>query len=472
MNKYVKLLKNSGIFAFASIGSHLITFLLVRFYTELLSTEQYGIIDIIVTAKSLIIPIISLAIVESVLRFSIDDNRPMDVFVNGLFIAFGGTLFFFFTGFLFFHDNVYQEYFGLLTLLVFFTCIGNITAQYVRGIGKIFVFALSGVIKTLVLAGCNILFLWYFGWKINGYILSMIFSETITVMFLVMASKSYNFLPLHINKLLLKEMLKYSIPLIPTTLSWWAMNATSKYVILLYLGVSSNGLFAVAHKLPSFITLCNNLFFQAWQLAAVEESKSEAKAVFYSNVFNVLAMALFMMSALLLLFLKPMMGLLAAKEYSEAWRYTPFLIIGMVFAAFSSFLGTNYVAMKKTYGALKTTIVGAIVNIILNFLFIRNMGINGAGFATMISFGVIWAYRSYDTRNFVSITYKKIPLVISICTLILQSIAMIMDCKFAVYTGIGTCFLILLLYKPELSIISSIFYQFLRRKTNKMHLTH
>lgn len=455
MNKYAKLLKNSGIFAIANVGSHFVSFLLVRFYTELLTKEQYGIVDVMVTTTSLVIPIISLAIVEAVLRFSIDENKPKDVFVNGLIVATIGSMLFGLVGPFIIRKTVYKDYFAYLAVLVFLTSIDNICAQHVRGIGKVSIFAIAGVIKTAVLASSNIIFLLGLGWKIEGYMLSMILSELASILFLVIASKAYRGLHICLNKTLLKQMTKYSVPLIPNSLSWWVMNAADKYAILLMLGASSNGLYAVAHKLPSLINVCNNLFFQAWQLSAVEESKSEKKAEFYSNVFNVLAFTLFMMAAMLLMLLRPIMKLIAAAEYGEAWRYSPFLITGMVFAAFSSFLGTNYVAMKKTNGALKTTIVGAVVNILLNFAFIKIMGMNGAAVATMISFAVTWIYRTIDTKEFVDIYYRKTPLFISICVLIAQSIGMIMGWKHSSITGVIACLVIAVLYRNEVKTMLS-----------------
>ena len=468
MSKYTKLVKNSGIFAIANIGSHVISFVLVRFYTELLSKPQYGTVDVMVTTTSLIIPIISLAIVESVLRFSMDADNPQEVFSNGLFVAICGSLAFAVIGPWIFVFTSYFRYFAFMLFLVFVTSIDNICAQYVRGIGKVTIFALAGIIKTTVLAGSNILFLLGFGWKVEGYMLSMIMAALASTLFLFICSKAYKGLRIYPNKPLLKQMTKYSIPLIPNSLSWWIMNAADKYAILLLLGASFNGLYAVAHKLPSLINVCNTLFFQAWQLSAVEESNSEKKAEFYSTVFNVLAFLLFILAGFLLTLLKPITSLIASSEYQDAWRYTPFLIVGMVFAAFSSFLGTNYVAMKKTKGALKTTLVGALVNVVLNFVFIFFIGMNGAALATMISFAVTWIYRAIDTRAFVRINYKMIPLTFSIILILLQSILMIFGFAFSIYSGCIICVLILMMYRKEVGGFMKIVKQYTQKKKRKV----
>ena len=455
MNKYSKLVKNSAVFAMGSLGSHVILFLLIRFYTEKLTREQYGMIDVMTTTVSLVVPIISLAIVDAVLRFSIDDENPKIIFTNGLFVAICGSIFFGLIGPLFFIRTRYYEFFAFIAVLVFLNCTNNICAQYIRGIGKVSLFTIAGIIKTIALAGSNILFLLGFGWKVKGYLLSIIVAELASILFLLGSSQTYkemNFI-FRPNIPKIKEMIKYSIPIIPCTLSWWSMNAADKYEVVLLLGVSSNGLYAIAHKLPSLVNICNTLFFQAWQLSAVEESQNEKKAEFYSNVFNVLAFCLFMVAAVLFVLLKPIMKFLTAAEFEDAWRYSPFLIIGMVFAAFSSFLGTNYVAMKETTGAMKTAITGAVINIFLNYVFIKLIGLNGAAFATMISFAIIWIYRVYDTKEFVVISYKLIPLILSIVLLIVQSVLMISGWEFSMYFGLLVCICILFLYNREVKLI-------------------
>lgn len=425
MNRYNKLLKNSGIFAIANLGSHLISFLLVRFYTELLSSEQYGTIDFMVTTISMLIPFLTISIVEAVLRFSIDSTDKRSVFTNGLIVTIVGNFFFCTIGPLFFRNTIYEQYFVWMAVLVLGTSIDNVVAQFVRGIGDVKAFAIAGVLKTLTTVLSNLLFLLVLGWKIEGYMLSLIFAEFVSFLFLSIKVKLHKYIQATINTPVMKDMVSYSLPLMPNSLSWWVMNAADKYVIFAFLGVAANGMYAVAHKMPTLINICNNLFFQAWQLSAVEESESAEKNGFYSNVFSALAMVLFLAAALLLAFIKPLMQMLVSSDYGDVWIYSPFLIIAMVFSVFSSFLGTNYVAMKKTKGAFKTTVFGAVINLILNLLLTKPFGINGAAFATMFSFGATWLYRAWDTKGFVVIRYNIVAMVGSVIILCIQAIAII-----------------------------------------------
>ena len=459
MNKYHKLIKNSWIFTIANLGSHLISFFLVRLYTEVLSTNEYGIIDVILTTSSFAIPLISLSIAEAVLRFSINNDDPKDVLLNGLFVSFcGSLLLIILCPCLTLLNIIPKEYLVYLIAYVFLTCIDNVLSQFARGIGRVKLFAIVGVIRTLVLTTSNITLLLGLKMGTKGYLLSLILSEFISILILMVMTKAYRAVSLHPQKKLLGEMIRYSLPLLPNSILWWVMSAADRYAILWMLGASYNGLYAVAQKIPSLINICNNLFFQAWQLSAVEESNSEGKTVFYSKVFDSLSAVLLVAGAFLLAFLKPMMSVLSSAEFSSTWLYSPFLIIGMVFSAFSSFLGTNYVAMKKTSGALKTTIVGCVLNIIMNFVMIQMIGMNGAALATMTSFAVTWVYRIIDTRRFVEIKYNWVRLLASLSLLFIQSIIIVCKWDGYYYTGLIIAALVLLInYREMKEIIQMIF---------------
>ncbi len=456
MNKYSRLIGNSAIFAIANFSSHLISFFFIRFYTEQLSREQYGILDAIITTVSLVIPIVTLAITEAVFRFSAGDKESDEPLRSGLMVSFIGSLLFSSVFFFIIQYTSYRIYYFYIISLVFLTSLDNIVSQHTRGIGKVALFATGGVLKTFVLTTSNIFFLAVLHWKVEGYLLSLILSEIATIFFLVFRLNIIHYIRWTINKKSFKEMLFYSMPLIPNVLSWWIMNAADKYEIVWLLGVSSNGIYAVSHKIPTIISSFNSIFFQAWQLSAIEEYYSEDKNRFYSNIFNIYAMLLFVLVAFLFVVLKGLMSVLVAKDFFDAWKFSPFLIIGAVFSAFSGFLGTNYVVTKKTIGASKTVILGAVVNVILNYVLIKFYNLNGAALATMISFAVTWIYRLFDTRSFINIEYRFVPLVLSILLLISQAVLMILDVPYTKFVGLVFLIIIVGLYHKEAFLMISL----------------
>lgn len=406
MNKYKKLAKNTTIFFVANFGSKILTFFLVRFYTEFLSAKDYGIIDLLNTTASLAFPIITLCITEAVLRFSIDDtdNRGK-ILTNGLLVTTLGNILFlcFFpilSQFDIFSDNVAWLY--LLTLT---NSLYAIITHFSRGIGKTKLFALAGLLHTILQVGLNILFLVVFSWGITGYFISSILSNVLTGGIVFCAGRLHKFIASNIDGKYLKSMIVYALPLIPNSVFWWIMQSADRYMITYAISTTANGLYAVANKIPTLITTISGIFFQAWQLSSVEEASAKGKDGFYTRVFDALSMVLILATSAIMVVLQPVYRLLTEQSYYTGWTCVPFLLCAMVYSCYSSFLGTNYVAMKKTKGVFLTTIIGAAINIIFNFFLIPIMGIEGAALATLCAYCATWGMRIWGTRNFVTIKY-------------------------------------------------------------------
>lgn len=422
MGRYSKLVKNTSIFFIANFGSKILSFLLVRFYTEFLSTEEYGIIDLLSTTASLAFPIVTLCITEAVLRFSIDDesNRGK-ILTDGLFVIITGNLIFVLTVPLFSRLEMFRENIAWLYLLTFSNALFAVIIHFARGIGKSKLFAASGLIHTVLQIGLNILFLVTFSWGIKGYLIASVLSNIVTSFTVFFAGKLYRYILKQLDCKYLRQMLVYAIPLIPNSIFWWIMQSSDRYVITYMLSSSDNGLYAVANKIPTLITTISGIFFQAWQISSVEEANSKHKNHFYSSVFNALSIVLNLATSALLVILQPLYRILTEETYYSGWTSTPFLLCAMVFSCYSSYLGTNYVAMKKTNGVFLTTLIGALLNIILNIILTPVIGIRGTALATMISFFITWISRIIGTRKFVKIDYPVKTFIFPTVLLIAQS---------------------------------------------------
>ncbi|WP_125605049.1 lipopolysaccharide biosynthesis protein [Lapidilactobacillus bayanensis] len=419
-NKYNKLLKNSAVFAIGNLGSKLIQVLLVPLYTYVLSTKDYGTVDLLTTTVNLLLPIICLSISDGILRFVMDPNEDnKTIYSNALLITCVGALIVllivpFFT--IFNIKNVF-----LTALLLVFQSFQSLNQQFARAINKVKIFAFNGILTTLITAVCNILLLVIFRFGINGYLWSMIIASVVSNVFLFVKLRLNRYIVFQTIKLeKIKVLLIFCIPLIPNSLAWWISNASSRYFILLFVGVSANGLFAVANKIPSLLSTLNTIFFQSWQMSSIEEYNSSSKSIFYSTVFRFYSDFLFLGSSIILLFLRPFMRLFVSTSYYNSWKYVPFLLVAIIYSSFATFLGTNYVAAKQTAGAFTTTIVGAILNVVLNFILVKPFGLYGAGLSSAISYLVMWLVRVKDTQRFVVVTTPKQRIIVNQIIIISQ----------------------------------------------------
>lgn len=475
MNSYKKLIGNSFIFGIGSIGSKLISIILVPLYTYYLSTSEYGTVDLITVTVTMLLPIVSASVFEAVLRFIMDKDKSTEVVLtNSIFIASIG----FFVALILFPILNYVDLFGehliYMYLILFVQIYERIFAQYTRAVGKIKIFALNGIIQTLTTGLLNILFLAYLGLGIQGYFWAMILSSSVSILFINLTTKAYKKIQLNkVSNGVSKELLSYSIPMIPNTLMWWLINASSRYFIFFFVGVNANGLFAVASKIPSIINLINQVFTQAWQLSAIEEYENKNKSVFYSNVFGYLSSLMFLGTSAVIVIVKFLFESLFAADYFVAWRVVPFLLLGAVFSCFSGFLGTNYIAAKQTKGVFKTSIYGGISSLILNIIFIPTLGVIGAGVSSMVSFFIMFIIRYFDTKQYIEMYINWKLFIINLIIISVQ--IAVLTISFPIWVELVlelTLFVVLLLFnhnllKPVLKIFNSAKEKFISNKKLK-----
>ncbi|MBM7606289.1 O-antigen/teichoic acid export membrane protein [Metabacillus crassostreae] len=422
LNSYKKLLNNSLIFALGDIGSKGITLLLVPLYTFYLSQSEYGLIDVIQVTINLIVPIVSLSIFEAVLRFVMDKKDISSIFTNCFFITCISSLFtiFVFT-ILYFIGDYNHNILPYVCIVIVLQLFQLLYSQFIRGIGKVSLFAFNGLLIALTTALMSLVFIVWLNQGIEGYLLSIIIGLSVSVIYINLRVNTFKFIKFSSLSLnISRNLLSYSLPLMPNSIMWWIINASSRYFILIFAGPAHNGLFAVASKIPSLLSIFNSIFFKAWQLSAIEEYDSKDKAIFYSRIFNFLQQFLFIVTAAIVLFLKFIFEYALESNFFTAWKYVPFLLIAVLFSCFSSFLGTNYIASKETSGVFKTSLIGGITNLVLNMITIPIFGAIGASFSSMISFLVMAIIRWHDTKKYIIIKYNYRNLFYNMSLILMQ----------------------------------------------------
>lgn len=412
-NKYKSLLNNSVLFAVGNLGSKLISFFMLPLYTYQLSSSAFGKADLVQTTVSLLLPVVSLSIFDAILRFGMDrDNDNSEIFTNGVMITIISSIIVFILGVT--GELIGYSFSMYLTITLILQAIQSLYSQYIKAIGKVQIFAFNGILLSLLTAILNILLLVVMHLGINGYLLSIIIATLLSNVYLFFRVKLYNDFSLNkfnFNKL--KEMLRFSVPLIPNSVAWWTTTTISRYFILFFINVTANGIFAVANRIPSLLSVLNSIFFQSWQMSAIQEYDSTDRGKFYSDIFFMYAELLFLGVSGILFILRPMMLILVSTEFRASWKYVPFLLITVLYSSFSGFLGQYYIAAKKTFGVFTTTVIGAVLNIIFNFIFIPTLGLMGAGISSALSFGILWLIRVKDTRKFVKTDLNVINILLN-----------------------------------------------------------
>lgn len=424
-NVYKKLFSNTIIFAIGSFSSKILVFLLLPLYTRALNPTELGAVDLIIQIANLMIPIATLTIFESIIRFGLDKKyNNSEVFSSGLIVTIAGMLIFTVIVPFLAQTKYIHGYGTLLYCYVFIASIKLIFAEFVRARKLVKLYAFNGILTTFSMITLNIVFLLVMKIGILGYLLAIIISDSLSIIFLFFIAEMYKFFSFkNFNKDVAKQMLAFSIPLIPTTIMWWVTNVSDRFMVEHFLGHGANGIYAIAYKIPTIITTIYAMFNQAWNMSAITESGSKERSKFYKNVFDSNQSVMYIIAGGIMLILIPLTRVLVSDSFFISYRYAPLLILATVFTCFTSFLGSIYSAVKKTSHSFYTSFLGAGINVGLNLLLIPRFGINGASFATLVSYLIVFMARIIDVQKFSPFKILPGKIIINSALLIIMACA-------------------------------------------------
>ena len=355
-----------------------------------------------VSTVSLLIPILSVNIVDGVMRYSMDSRYDRaDIFSIGLRRV--SVAAFIFAVVLAANSvlHIINVFTGeeLLILLYFIsTLLYSLLTQFAKGCEAVKQMAIAGIISTVCLVGTNILLLLVFKLGVTGFFIASCASQLIPAIYLATRLGIWNYTHLKINKQVQADVLNYSAPLVLTAVSWWINSASDKYVVSFLIGVSANGILSVAYKIPTILNTIQQLFLQAWQISAVKEYNADSKA-FYQETFQILDALMSLLALGLILTTRILARFLYAKDFFVAWKYVPFLLISSVINTASGYLGAILSAKKDSKTMGESAVISAIANTVMNIAFVKLFGVQGATIATALSSFLIFAIRANHTQD-------------------------------------------------------------------------
>ncbi|PWJ65603.1 Membrane protein involved in the export of O-antigen and teichoic acid [Fibrobacter sp. UWB15] len=465
------LAKNIGLLTLSQFGTKLLSFFLVPLYTNVLSTEEYGTYDFFNTTVLLLIPLLTLNICDATLRFSLDkESDSRDVFsisIKFFVISVLAIVFLSFINKLMNLFPIFNQYLYCFILMYFSSAITGILNNYARGIDKVRTVAVSGVLGSATMLVLNVLFLLPLHMGLKGYFAANIIGllvQFLYITFSIKAWKLFKWVGMK-NKMLTSNMLSFSVPLIINNISWWVNNASNRYVIIWLCGMSANGIFSVSYKIPSILMIFQGIFSQAWTLSAVKDFDPEDKNGFFSKMYNSYNVCMTIICSLIIIFSKYIARLLYAQEFYTAWKYSPLLLIAVVFGALSGYIGGIYSAVKDSKAFAKSTLYSAIINIILNIVLVKTIGIMGAAMALVVAYAFVWAFRVITVKKYIRLELNLGRDVLCYFVLLLQTILLLSVETNVVYLYESILFFILvLLFKNSLCEIKDKLFSFAKKK--------
>lgn len=420
-----RLATGTIVYMIGNLMSKVLQMLILPIITVALKTNEYGYYDLIVTTINLVTPVVTFQMIEGMFRFmydGTDDDKKSTVSTVTAFLIGGGVALaiIIFTGSLISDSLQYP-------VLIYLNYISSIIFTYMQKLArcqqKNQQFAISGVLNTIVMLATQALTLLVLNMGVDGMLIANFISYLIAALYLMFFLDIRHWLGIrYINKIAFLKLVRYSAPLIPNSICWWLVSSSDRYVITYFLGTAANGIYSIAGKFSQMITFATSVFQLAWQESAIMEENNENRDKFYSDTFNTYMKILLGGYLIILPFIKMIMPVLVSKEYQIGYLYNPILLIGAILSAFSQFYGSAYLVLKKTSGALLTTVVAAIINILIGIGLTPVLGLYAPALGTAIAFGVQWLMRMYQMRTYFKVSIELKNLFILLGCVVIETV--------------------------------------------------
>lgn len=427
MNRKKELFKNTIIIGIGNIFTKAISFFLVPLFTLWLSTKEYGDYDLLYSYVTLIVPVITLQLEQAILRFTLDDNTngpkyfhicSSIVLINSVAIA---IIFCAICKF----DYHFSFAFCSISYAIEIFC-----TEYLRGCNELRLYSLMNVICGI----CTMLFSFIFAKVLNGGVAGLLnafgCSYLVTALYIFLKKKLYRGILSDFSSdsgMVLKTLLLYSLPLLPNAISWWITNVSDRTLIRIFLGSHYNGLYAVSCKIPSLVTVFYGIFNLAWQQSAILTAKDQEnkRKVFYNDIFKRLQAFLFS-SGLVIIAATPIIYRLFLKaDYMDGMNVVPILIWATSFLNLAQYLGGILLAQKDTKTNGTTTVIAAIVNLLIDIVFIRTLGLYAAAISTLASYVIMFYLRLIKLKDYFDVKKDMLNVLFGSTALITGAVIMV-----------------------------------------------
>jgi O-antigen/teichoic acid export membrane protein len=407
MNKSAQLAKNTIIIAIGKIATQLIPFFLLPVYTAFLSPGEYGTIDLILTYISLCIPVMTLQLEMATFRFVVDarnDHKKIQQIVSSVIWTALPIAAVALVSFAVFSLFLHIPYSGLIMLNIAAMLFSSIFLQFARGIGDNKKFAIAGILSGLTTAVGATIFIIFLGLGAGGILLATAIANSLCATYLTLSLGIHKKISWkRKSSTTTRELLRYSLPLIPNGVSWWVISASNRTIISIFIDLAANGIYAIANKFSVIFSGLVGIFNLGWTESASLHINSRDRDKFFSNVSETAIRFFGCLGLLMIAGIPLVFRFLVGDEFSEAYYYIPILVVGAFFNSIVSIYSAIYVAKKLTKQVMNTSLFAAIISIGVNLILIQFIGLYAAAIATAAAFLAMAVFRHYDMKKHVNI---------------------------------------------------------------------
>jgi len=422
---YIKeLIKHSSIFGFANVLRKGIGFFMIPLYTYYLTTSDYGTLELLDLINMILIHLLGLRIGAGLVRYYVlydDAEDKREVFTTALSFAILLSFIFVIIFELFSTDlnklivgrpdtTIYMQ---IMIIIIGLRLIATVLESYLLALKRSVIISTLSIVVLVITLSLNIYFLVILKMGVMGILLSMLIGKIIDTILLFLITLRGIKISFSIKKL--KQMLNFTLPLVPATFALFSVHFVDRFFVKEFCSLSDVGIYALGYKFGAIISLLiSGPFFSIWNIKRFEIAKtSEAKSVF-SRIFTYYSLIIVFIGLSISLFIYEIIFVMATQSFYGAASIVPLIVTGYVFLGMSNFCGLGILLKHKTKYIMYINTAVAFLNLILNFILIKNFGMTGAAIATLLSFAILFILTFIVSQKIYPIRYEYQRLMILI----------------------------------------------------------
>ena len=367
------LFKNTGIIAIGQISTKIVNFLLLPLYTALLTTEEYGLVDLLTTYASLIAVVIGLQMSQAVFRFLVtcrdDEHRLREI----------------------------------LLIYVLASIFLQTAAGIARGLGNNTVYAAGNFISAFVMIVLNILFVAIMRLGVSAMLVSQIVGPLIGGTYIFVCTRIWKYFDIKAaNKKDMKMVMNYAIPLVPNELSWTVIHSSDRMIISTFVSIAANGLIAVAAKI-------------SWTEQVVLHYKDEGGPEYVCEMFDKMITFFASIAIGIIVCIPLIFTIIVNESFAEAYGLIPWYMIAVFFNAVIGMISAIYLVENETKQVAFSTMAAAVINVVVDFALVNQIGMYAAPISSICGYMAISFWRLWDVNKRhcrITMSWKKLLLLI------------------------------------------------------------
>ena len=420
LKKIKELSKDTAIYGISTIIGRFLGFLLVPFYTNVFTTQEFGVYTYIYT----ILAFLNIAYVygmdSAFMKYSSVSEKeekrkafstPFNfLLITSLSIS---MLLFIFRNQAGAFTNLPSEYLHLtiyVILILLLDSIAIVPFANLRLEKKAKKFAVIRIANIIINLTLNIVLILVYKLGVEAIFISNLIASAFSLIVLLPEIVK-NYLAV-IDHELLKRMLKFALPYLPGSLAAMMVQMIDVPIMRELTNDSTVGIYRANYKLGIFMMLFVSMFQFAWQPFFLENAKEKNAKEIFAKVFTLFLFAGGMIWLMLTLFIDNIAQIefggrtLIGKEFLDGLMIVPLVLLGYLFyGLYINFTAGIYIEEKTKYFPIVTG-TGAAVNILVNLLLIPVYGIMGAALATFLSYFIMAIGLYFVSQKFYPIKYE------------------------------------------------------------------